>query len=316
MSQTILIVDDLEINRVVARTIFEEKYNILEAASGEECIELAKKHPHDIDLILLNLVMPGISGMDILQLRKEGKIFPNTPVIVLTASEDVPTQIHAFNLGAIDYITIPFIREITVYRVANALYFSEQLMELERQKDRFRLKSEKDLMTGLFNKVTTEERIENALAVRTGGALFLFDIDNFKDINDTFGHSYGDKVICEVAHFIKRQFRSRDCIGRIGGDEFVAYMDDIHDRDTIRHKADAIAANLKDSTSNQISSNINISWGIAWKPEHIGADYAHLFKTADTALYEKKRNGKNGYIILDVPAPDDISPAACPPVSL
>lgn len=166
-----------------------------------------------------------------------------------------------------------------------------------QKKETLRLKerAERDLLSGLYNHVTTSRLIDEAIC-ESGGkdqhALFLIDIDNFKDINDQLGHLLGDEVIEEVSAKLKSQFRGDDIIGRIGGDEFVVFLKNISTMD-IKRKAELLQRVFR-SIRSERNANFQISGsiGVSIYPKD-GRDYHELFQKADAAMYAVKHNGKN-----------------------
>ena len=174
------------------------------------------------------------------------------------------------------------------------------LRDIDRQKrEQLRLldKSRTDSMTGLYNKATTEEEIRIALRdARPGsfGVLFMIDIDNFKDVNDSMGHLAGDSIIIEIARQLRRTFRQDDIIGRVGGDEFHVYMRDVSETAGIRTRARSLCSSIRTLFKNSnVSNAISVSVGIAVTERPIA--YEDLFRQADVALYHAKGNGKNRY---------------------
>ncbi len=171
-------------------------------------------------------------------------------------------------------------------------------------------KSQKDLLSGLYNKKTAEELIERSLQadVQTESrhALFLFDIDNFKTINDNLGHSFGDFVITEFAAELKRQFRDTDIIGRIGGDEFAVLMKNCGDNVRVREKLRQVCIVLgREYCGEKKNYTVSASVGAAIYPEH-GFTYHELYEKADKALYISKGHGKNTFAIYDEAAGSDM----------
>ncbi len=161
--------------------------------------------------------------------------------------------------------------------------------------------AEIDLLTQVYNKAQTEVLISHELAnlENKTGALFILDFDNFKQLNDTFGHQKGDEALKETASGLKKIFRSDDIIGRIGGDEFFIYLKSIDSIETIKHKADTICKTLKKTYSkNKKSVTITYSIGISLAPNH-AEDLPSLYKLADKALYEVKSKGKDGFSIYN-----------------
>ena len=165
-------------------------------------------------------------------------------------------------------------------------------------------KAEIDSLTGLYNKGTTDSLISNCLTPGPGavsaGVLFIVDIDNFKTINDRLGHLYGDAVLSELSESLRAVFREGDIVGRIGGDEFLAFAKGVVSQDIISKKAADICRAFLRTYSNDKGASYSVSGsiGIAIFPRD-GATLEELFKNADTALYAAKGNGKNGYAFYD-----------------
>ncbi len=123
------------------------------------------------------------------------------------------------------------------------------LSDIDEQKRKLQTAEEsamKDPLTQLYNKVSTKALIEEYISANQNqGAFMMLDIDNFKRVNDTLGHLYGDAVLSELAHTLKSLFRDTDIIGRVGGDEFVVFMTNINELAVIRTKAERILSAFK-----------------------------------------------------------------------
>ena len=155
-----------------------------------------------------------------------------------------------------------------------------------------------DEMTGFLTKTATERRITTLLAEQPDQpfGFFLFDIDNFKQVNDRFGHAFGDTCIKEFTSILRAHFREGDVLGRIGGDEFVAFVP-IPEASWVKEKAEEVTNALHvDCTREEKTWGMSASIGVSVAPKD-GADFAALYKQADTALYRTKQRGKRGYTI-------------------
>lgn len=155
-----------------------------------------------------------------------------------------------------------------------------------------------DSLSGLYNKAATQMLVRSLLEKdpEQSYAFLILDIDNFKTVNDTCGHASGDWVIEDFATKIKQQFREGDIVGRIGGDEFVVFVP-IPSREWIEMKAKMLSQVLDyEFSDGQKHCMISASIGIALSPE-AGTNFETLYQNADTALYQTKENGKNGYTI-------------------
>lgn len=160
-------------------------------------------------------------------------------------------------------------------------------------------KAEHDLLTGLYNKTSTEKKINEFLASSDGiagkHAFFILDIDFFKATNDHFGHAFGDAVLSRTGEKLRDMFRETDVIGRIGGDEFVMLMKNIQNEKIATSKAQEVCDCIADSfTKDGVSYHLSASIGIAFYGIH-GKNYSDLYKNSDTALYVSKETGRNRY---------------------
>ena len=159
-------------------------------------------------------------------------------------------------------------------------------------------KTKYDVLTGLYNRETFITSVEEVLKKPQAmmSALFLLDLDHFKDVNDILGHMTGDRVLQEMAQNLKSAIRSRDLSGRVGGDEFMVFIQDAADTNAIKKCAEKMNRILqrpyeKDSKRVKVSASI----GIAVAEE--GVTFRELYERADKALYDVKKNGRNGYSI-------------------
>ena len=167
----------------------------------------------------------------------------------------------------------------------------QQLLKMELEK-----RAQVDMLTELLNKVTTQElidmRIDGCRRKKTMGTLMMIDVDNFKSVNDTYGHVIGDRVLAELGRVFRTSFRGTDVAGRVGGDEFMLFIPEL----ATREAAEALARRIKDQVTkafagSPVEGKITISIGAALFPEH-GQSFEELYRAADKALYTVKRNGK------------------------
>ncbi len=161
-------------------------------------------------------------------------------------------------------------------------------------------KSERDPLVGAYNKVTIEKLVDEHINSGGIGALLMIDLDNFKGVNDSFGHSYGDKVLCEVNTKLGEIFRDEDLIGRIGGDEFVVYLKETIDIDIVTNKAHKVCSSLKKTyyIENKPGVTVSTSVGVSFVPKD-GNSFSKLFDKADVAMYSSKKAGKNTFKFYD-----------------
>lgn len=161
-------------------------------------------------------------------------------------------------------------------------------------------KVRRDPLTKLLNKLEIQREVTSYIENNPSGThvLFLIDIDNFKGINDNFGHTFGDTVIMDVANIIRSQFRVDDLVGRVGGDEFLVFMKNTSVQKAAE-KADKLCGALsREYAGENVNYRISSSIGMAvyCSPEDT---YANLFEKADHAMYRAKQGGKDGYEIAN-----------------
>lgn len=291
--ETLLIVDDSRLQHAVLNEIFSSNFNILEVSSGEECLQMLEEKQDTIDLVLLDLVMPGMDGFDVLTHRQEMPVFQKIPVVVLTTTNTPEVQTKAFELGASDFISKPVEPAIARLRIDNILKTNRRLNNSLKKQEELRIRSEVDEMTHLLNKTITERTISHLLMSAPEGlhALFAIDIDNFKAVNDIYGHKMGDHTISVVAGILASHFSGSDIVGRIGGDEFVVFVRNVTSKQAIYEKAQDLLDAILDKEALSIPENVTISIGIAFT-EPYETSFTTLFQKADTALDTSKKSGK------------------------
>ena len=173
----------------------------------------------------------------------------------------------------------------------------EEAMRISR--DGYKLESETDKLTSVYNKIGFENAVRQRLAAMPDGgvgAFYIMDMDHFKEANDTYGHQCGDEILQKFAATLKEVFRQSDCIGRFGGDEFVVFIAGELTRDAVENKARRTLEMVRKITVDNTDIKITASIGVAMYPEH-GANYDYLFSAADRALYYVKSEGRDGYSV-------------------
>ena len=293
--QKILIVDDERRMLRIATKILSRDYQTICAASGEEAIELFQREKPD--LVLSDLIMPGIDGYELHRLLQEKSSEP-VPIVFMTSDDSEEAESKGFQIGAADYIRKPLKAEVLLRRVKNVL---DKLNEIQGLTAAANL----DMMTGLLNK-TSAQREVGKLCASSQGVLMLLDLDNFKLVNDLYGHAMGDKILTRFAELIKGVIRSTDVAGRMGGDEFVVFCQSVHDEKVIFNKASFLNRQLIISAKNFMGEDMEIplgtSVGAVFVPNE-GRDFTTLMKKADKALYLVKHHGKHGCVFFG----DDIA---------
>ncbi|MBS7008087.1 EAL domain-containing protein [Anaerostipes sp.] len=190
-------------------------------------------------------------------------------------------------------------------------FWNVQKEKLKLQKLRHR--AEKDALTGIYNRETTEEQVQEYLEAQPDSscALFMIDTDNFKQINDRKGHMLGDVVLSEMAGTMKKLMSENDIVGRIGGDEFTIFMKNISSPTAAEKKAKELSQMFGHLFENEKEAvQVTCSIGVALYPEN-GKDFNSLYRCADIALYQAKKQGKNRYIMYDKDRPLCTEEAEC-----
>ncbi len=296
----ILIIDDNKSNLVAARTALSDIYKTTAVVSGVQALKFLEKNKPD--LILLDINMPDMDGyetMDEIRKTESGK---DIPIIFLTADNDSETESKCLELGALDFISKPFVPVVMRSRISRILELEDLRSSLAKKLDEkiqevstMKSKSYQDALTGLWNRAYTEERVDAILSNEKKGALFMIDMDNFKAINDNYGHQAGDHTLRIFAETLLKYASADDIVCRIGGDEFITYIADNSSKSALsNHAADIISdicAKIKDL---KFETNTSVSIGIAQCPAD-GSSFAELYNAADKALYYVKQNGKNSY---------------------
>lgn len=181
-----------------------------------------------------------------------------------------------------------FIFLIVIVNIIGKIRNNEKKKELED-------KADTDLLTGLTNKLATERKIKDYMAQNPNSQsmLFILDVDNFKKINDTLGHAFGDEVLRSLGQQITAIFRATDIIGRVGGDEFMIFLKGISDDDSIRKEAKKVENFFRNFQAGEyVKYAATASIGVAIFPQE-GNDFESLYKAADQGLYKAKKRGKN-----------------------
>ncbi len=287
MKRLLLVDDDVESLAVARARLADDGIEISCATGGRTGLEAAKsQHP---DLILLDLDMPDMNGFDVCRIMKADPELCMIPVLFLSGSGTPGDKVRGLDLGAVDYITKPFDDFELKARVRAAIR-TKLLQDLLIEHAHI------DPLTGLPNRRALMDRLqmEWARMQRYGGELsfIMADIDYFKRVNDTYGHSIGDKVLQEVAKTIARQCRESDLPARYGGEEFAV---------VVPNETVSGAAQLADRCRQEIEKvNLpakgdpirpTVSFGVA---DAAGVPSAELLAArADQALYAAKAAGRD-----------------------
>jgi two-component system, cell cycle response regulator len=306
----ILIVDDHEDNIAILRSRLESWGYVTEAAQdGLEALRHIEERPPD--LILLDIMMPHMDGIEVARRVKGNPALPFIPIIMQTALDSTENKVEGLEAGADDYITKPIEFAELKARLQSMLRIKrlqDQVEEHERElleaNERLQVISRTDGLTGLDNRRYLEERLDEMFghAVRLNEALscVMCDLDRFKHVNDTYGHQAGDSVLRDFALILKHEVREIDRVGRYGGEEFMILLpgaaQDAAMRlaERVRKQVEAHTFTFKGGTLKR-----SASFGVATWPHSKVPDAEALVRSADAALYVAKETGRNCAIRFD-----------------
>ncbi len=319
----ILVVDDSATNlKVVGRILSDAGYETTFATQGRQVMQRVEQAQPD--LILLDLMMPDISGITVCEQLQAHPDYHNIPVIFLTASQAQEHVLEAFKIGAVDYVTKPFQRLELLARIKIHLLLKHTTDQLKQTSQELKIALEKaerlsqiDPLTNISNRRYFFEQAEQEY-VRSQRydlvfSVLMVDIDHFKVINDSYGHQTGDQVISGVAQTLADTLRQVDLIGRYGGEEFALLLPETplvaaasvgerlrqrfaNLKFPVKHR-NANSANLATHQLGQLRDDgfilqVTISVGVAeYRPTDNNID--DVLERADQALYQAKANGRN-----------------------
>lgn len=287
----ILIVSAEPSVRDAAYKALNGKYNAVCAASAIEALELFGREKPDLTLCELDL--PQMSGIELQRLLCERQR-EQLPFLFLSAAGNEDAECRVLNAGAIDFVSYPFRPEVLLRRTSNAIRQIDSLRQLQG----LRIVAESDPMTGLLNKVFVQRTLAE-LCARASGILMMIDLDNFKLVNDLYGHGMGDRLLIRFSDILRGVIRSADdVVGRVGGDEFIVFCRDVRSEHLVAEKTATINASLLESAREYMGADMNIPLGVSVGAVVVpdeGTDFADLFQKADKALYVAKQRGKHGY---------------------
>lgn len=296
----ILIVDDNPIDtQLIKRELnssLDNEYDICEAKSVTEGLEIVKdKH---FDVVLLDYHMPENNGIEMLIELRSRPNLGNTAIIIISASKNNSIALDCIEAGAQDFLPK---NELTQVKLLQAIIHSKKRFELEQKMYKSYLSAknsaEKDPLTGVFSRYNFEEKLQmmmmNAQRANHSLGLLLLDLDNFKFINDSFGHDVGDELLKALVERVNTCLRGNDCFARLGGDEFAIILGNITAINQVSQIAHRILNTFKPHFSllgRLVTASVSIGAVVYPNDSEVGNQ---LFKCADIALYRAKQQGKN-----------------------
>lgn len=294
----LLVVDDEEMNRdMLSRRLQRNGFEAVCAVDGTEALKLIGEEK--FDLVLLDIMMPGISGFEVLQTIRRDHEPIRFPVIMVTAMHEADDIVRALDLGANDYITKPIDLKVALARIRTQLFVKQAMEALDDVNERLRRMVTVDSLTGIANRRRFEEMLNTEWKRGSRNALplsvLLGDVDHFKKYNDTYGHAVGDMVLKRVATTLNTGMRPSDLAARYGGEEFVIVLPetDVEGAKVVGERLRVAIESMVVDHGDGRQSNVTISIGIATKK--ISRDFPpeKMVTIADEALYDAKHAGRN-----------------------
>ena len=294
---SVLVADDSAVSRkLVEQTLSEKRYSLIFAKSGREAVDLfAEHHPA---LVIVDWIMPDLTGIEICKHIRSETQGSYTYIILLTGKSEKESVVEGLASGADDYLTKPFHPEELIARVGVGLRIMALQREIEVKNVMLQELALTDPLTGLPNRRAIEDWAARQLsaAARHGFSFWvaLADLDNFKAVNDTYGHDAGDTVLKSFAQILKSKSRRSDICGRIGGEEFLIVLTHVANEDAKR-LMERVRTELEVTKFNFGGNSLTVtaSFGLAGFAGTRPPEFSQLVAKADSALYSAKRLGRN-----------------------
>jgi len=300
MSKILIIDDSVLASHLAKEMLGNLGHQVLHAKDGETGLVTAEEETPD--LILLDVIMPGMDGYQVCEKLKGNKKTAEIPVIMLTSKSDPADKVLGLEKGASDYVTKPFDKGELIARVKTHLKLKELYESLQETNRQLQRLANCDGLTGLYNHRYFQETLardfDRVCRYKEFFSLLLFDIDFFKKFNDTYGHQVGDIVLKTLGGLITEVKRNSDLSARYGGEEFVLIL--YH---TDKEGAAQIAERLRSAVESHtilhdgLELKVTISIGVACFPNEEIQDTKTLISCADIALYKAKELGRNQVVV-------------------
>ena len=287
----LLVVDDQPINIQVMHQVFGADYQVFMATNGAQALAFCQANPPD--LVLLDVVMPGMDGFEVCTQLKAHDATRNIPVIFVTAHSDAAQETHGMSVGAVDFISKPVNPAVVRARVKTHL-------TLKFQSDLLRNLVFLDGLSGVYNRRYFDQQlgVEWARAARNNTPLsvIMVDVDHFKLFNDRYGHQAGDDCLRQIALTLKSGLRRpADLVARYGGEEFACILPDtgFEDAMAIAQEMERMVRSHKiPHAFSPFDGVVTASFGLATRSVQANGDALALVGLADAQLYQAKQTGR------------------------
>ena len=264
------------------------------AATVEQALTYIEKKSYD--LLITDIVLnEALTGLDFIKEIRSRTELDHTPILAITAMDDVTRRVATLNAGSNDYLIKPIIEDEFFARINNLLSSKALFDQLKRERKRLIELATKDSLTTLYNRhfllETAQRKLAEAHRHKFKLSLMVLDVDYFKRINDEFGHDGGDHVLKSIAEVLKNQFREEDLVARVGGEEFVVMLSHSDQKNSFE-RAEQLRKNIEGL--NALGKKITVSIGLTTLDLGNSKEtFDDLFTRADKALYESKNSGRN-----------------------
>lgn len=286
----VLIIDDNEDMRSYIMQIIGSRYLTAEASDGQEGLNKAREMMPDI--IISDVMMPRMDGYELCRQINASDTLKNIPVILVTARASEEMTIDGIEAGAYDYVTKPFSPKILLAKIDGIL----ERQELHKKQIRH------DNLTGLFNRDGWKNRaLQELEKTKRYGSIFsiaFLDLDNFKNINDTYGHQTGDEVLKTLSSLLTKNLRASDIAGRLGGEEFVIFFPEAAGQ-TAADSLERIMKLFKNQMIEGKTLNCTFSAGVVERYPVRELPLDVYLSLADETMYEAKKSGKAKIILYN-----------------
>jgi two-component system cell cycle response regulator len=296
-SPLVLVAEDDRIYRqTVTKVLVDHGLRVEAVEDGQAAVDRVRKG--GIDLVILDIVMPRLTGTEACRIIKGLAEERFLPVILLTSKSDIESRIEGLRIGADDYVGKPFDERELLARVDNILRLKRAHDDVVESKRRLEQLAIQDELTGVYNyrylHTRLSEEFKRAQRYRYPLACAMIDIDRFKQFNDEFGHDTGDAVLREVATRIAGAVREVDVVARYGGEEFLLVLPNTHFAGALT-VADRVwrAVGQKPIAVAERRHKVTVSVGVSLYPSRDIKGKDQLLKSADEALYRAKNEGRD-----------------------
>ncbi len=296
----VLIADDDAMSRRVLQSQLQRwGYKVAAVDNGTQAWAALQKDDAP-RMAILDWVMPGMDGLELCRRIRSLDRSNYFYLLLLTAKDSKQDIVAGLDAGADDYLTKPFHADELRARVRVGKRILELQEALIQAHETLKFESAHDRLTGIWSRAASVDLLERETrrSLRSGRPLgvIMADVDHFKEVNDTYGHLVGDRVLCEVARRLARSVRAYDYVGRYGGEEFLLVLTECTPSDlavTAERIRLAIAEEYIPTEAGPVRATISLGLA-ALQTERLGTlNVEKLLRAADAALYRAKRNGRN-----------------------